>query len=317
MSPENRIAFFVSAGVALLIGVAVSDHLARRAPSAGDDAAERAAREAPSPSPIHATDPIPTPEALGPPPREAAARDRGDVARRGPDGRSRAGQNGDPSDTAGSEQPAPRADRAAETAEKGRTHRVTSGESLWQIAKEYYGRGREWRRIKRANPTRVRASGRVRAGVQLLIPPLDAPGDRKKRGAPETRERMASAGASSAGASDGVRVEAGDTLAGLAREHLGSATRWRALARANDLAKPDELEPGMTLELPEEEGAADGRGSSAFETYVVEEGDTLYSIARRVLGDAKRWRRILEANAARVSHPGDLEVGQRLDVPRS
>lgn len=48
-------------------------------------------------------------------------------------------------------------------------------------------------------------------------------------------------------------------------------------------------------------------------TYVVQKGDTLWSIARRTYGDGQRWREIAEVNS--ISDPAKLRVGQTLAMP--
>jgi nucleoid-associated protein YgaU len=48
-------------------------------------------------------------------------------------------------------------------------------------------------------------------------------------------------------------------------------------------------------------------------TYIVKEGDTLHSIASKVLGSPKRWHEIAKANKLRDSKA--IKVGQRLRLP--
>lgn len=52
------------------------------------------------------------------------------------------------------------------------------------------------------------------------------------------------------------------------------------------------------------------------ETYVVQEGDTLYKIAIRFYGRASLWNRIREANRATISTDGRLKKGQRIILPK-
>jgi nucleoid-associated protein YgaU len=48
----------------------------------------------------------------------------------------------------------------------------------------------------------------------------------------------------------------------------------------------------------------------------VRAGDSFYSIARDVLGDASRWRELLELNSALVDgEPTNLRVGQVVQLP--
>ncbi len=50
--------------------------------------------------------------------------------------------------------------------------------------------------------------------------------------------------------------------------------------------------------------------------YVVAEGDTLSSIARKFYGNASSRRRILEANRALIRDPYLIEPGWRLRIPQ-
>ena len=50
-------------------------------------------------------------------------------------------------------------------------------------------------------------------------------------------------------------------------------------------------------------------------TYVVQSGDTLFSISRKFYKSPKRWKAILEANKKDIRDPKDLTVGQTLVIP--
>jgi LysM repeat protein len=56
-------------------------------------------------------------------------------------------------------------------------------------------------------------------------------------------------------------------------------------------------------------------GSTAQRTYVVAAGDTLWSIAARLLGKGQRWSEIAEMNSVR--DPRTIRVGQVLKVPNA
>ena len=51
------------------------------------------------------------------------------------------------------------------------------------------------------------------------------------------------------------------------------------------------------------------------ESYVVQEGDTLYKIAMRFYGSRNQWKRIREANKATISTDGRVKVGQKIVLP--
>ena len=50
-------------------------------------------------------------------------------------------------------------------------------------------------------------------------------------------------------------------------------------------------------------------------SYIVQRDDTLWKIALKVYGRGWRWRRIYEANADKISDPGQIYVGQVLFIP--
>jgi LysM repeat protein len=51
------------------------------------------------------------------------------------------------------------------------------------------------------------------------------------------------------------------------------------------------------------------------QTYVVQSGDTLFSISRKFYKSPKHWKNILEANKKNIRDPKDLTVGQTLVIP--
>ena len=51
------------------------------------------------------------------------------------------------------------------------------------------------------------------------------------------------------------------------------------------------------------------------QTYTVQKGDTLYSIARRYYGDGKLWTRIDQANRGKYRSPNTIPVGTVLVIP--
>ena len=58
--------------------------------------------------------------------------------------------------------------------------------------------------------------------------------------------------------------------------------------------------------------------ATSFDSYVVEKGDTLWSIAAKpeIYGDATKWRRIFNANKALLKSPDRIKAGMKLQIPR-
>jgi len=55
--------------------------------------------------------------------------------------------------------------------------------------------------------------------------------------------------------------------------------------------------------------------SKADRSYVVQSGDTLFSISRKFYKSPKRWKEILNANRKNIHDPKKLTVGQTLVIP--
>jgi nucleoid-associated protein YgaU len=49
--------------------------------------------------------------------------------------------------------------------------------------------------------------------------------------------------------------------------------------------------------------------------YVVKSGDTLSKIAKKLYGDANRWREIFEANKEQIENPNLIRPGWELVIP--
>lgn len=51
------------------------------------------------------------------------------------------------------------------------------------------------------------------------------------------------------------------------------------------------------------------------QTYTVVGGDTLSKIAKRIYGDAGKWKHIWEVNKSQIKNPDLIQVGQVLTIP--
>ena len=93
-----------------------------------------------------------------------------------------------------------------------------------------------------------------------------------------------------------------------------------ARLRNENLALHKELEARAPQRNPLEklqatDASSKKAGSKRGQTYVVQSGDTLFSISRRFYNSPKRWKQILEANKKNIRDPKDLTVGQTLVIP--
>jgi len=143
------------------------------------------------------------------------------------------------------------------TAAPVQVHFVAKGESLFGIAKRYYGDGNQWRRIAEHNRGKVSADGAVREGVRLEIPGVAgtvAPD--RSRVQPESRPQPREASPrSTEPARPGpttYTVRRGDTLGEIAQRTLGSSRRMSDLLAANKgrIDDPDDIRAGMVLTIP-------------------------------------------------------------------
>jgi nucleoid-associated protein YgaU len=114
---------------------------------------------------------------------------------------------------------------------------VQPGDDLWTVAERLLGDGSRWRELVAANPDHLQdPTTRLATGTRLALP--------------TTALRPPK-----------VTVEHGDTLSGLALEHLGAAGRWPRIADANQslIDDPDHIEVGWRLVIPDASTSTAGR----------------------------------------------------------
>lgn len=186
-------------------------------------------------------------------------------------------------------------------APRAASYRVKPGDTLSGIAASQLGDEGRWRELYDLNRDRVAAPSLIRPGMTLRLPGA---------GAGEARpiHRRAAVGAP---ATTIHAVQEGESLSLLARRYLGSAQRWPEIYYLNShkIANPQWIYPGQRLAIP-------AGGPRAGARYLVRSGDTLWTIARRELGDGSAWPAIYQANRARIADPHWIYPGQSLAVPR-
>ncbi len=143
----------------------------------------------------------------------------------------------------------------ARSTSQARWHIVTDGESLWEIAKHYYGKGSLWPKLAELNADRVAKSGVVRKGVRLRIPEPIAMG-LPNRTLPEPSSPSGQRGEAltstnlDESATRSYTVAKNQTLGEIASKELGSAKRMGEIVKLNGIKDPNEIRAGMVLRLP-------------------------------------------------------------------
>ena len=109
-------------------------------------------------------------------------------------------------------------------------------------------------------------------------------------------------------------IRRGDTLGDIAAAVYGDKSQWRKLAEENKLSDPSRIYAGDVLfyTLTEKsKNFATAYEASGRTTMTVSKGDTLSSIAAKVLGSQQEWRTLWKMNP-RLKNPDRLVVGMVL-----
>lgn len=123
-------------------------------------------------------------------------------------------------------------------------------------------------------------------------------------------------------------VSTGETLWSIAEKYYGSGYNWVDLAKENGLG--DTIEVGQEVRLPQVRVRVPVNGKLTVDvaktpnpevnptsnTYIVKEGDTLWSIAQGQYNDGFRWIEIFQANQSLIKNPGIIETGWELVINR-
>lgn len=163
-------------------------------------------------------------------------------------------------------------------------HTVAAGDSLFVIARKYYGDGMKWKQIVAANPDRVTATGIVKQGTQLRIPNVASNTTKSPAKLPSEKPTLKPADQRLADAKAKSETKP-------ATKPAAAKTAPKELAKADTKAAPKADKPG---------------------TYKVQPGDTAGKIAQRVLGSSRYADEILELNSVDEE---SLRVGMVLKMP--
>ena len=123
-------------------------------------------------------------------------------------------------------------------------------------------------------------------------------------------------------------VQIGDTLWSIAEKNYSSGYNWKDISDENKLVNPSMIEVGQVLTLPSvpaktttmtpiadvQKVADDKGGVISGDTYVVQKGDSLWSVSVRAYGDGYQWTKLAQMN--QVKNPDVIYVGEVLNLHR-
>ncbi len=153
---------------------------------------------------------------------------------------------------------------------------VKDGDTLYGIAAKVYGQSGLWEKIRDYNKDKLGSGGIIHKGVTLMLPPKDV-----LLGKPY--------------------VPVAQTLP------LPSSS-----IQTGQLTNPNTLRSDQSAQQTPAPPVAK---PTDFKEYVVKDGDTLTSIARKLLNSGKRVNDIIEANKGTLADPESLSVGMKLRIP--
>lgn len=112
-------------------------------------------------------------------------------------------------------------------------------------------------------------------------------------------------------------VQRGDTLWKIAEKFYGTGMYWTQIYEDNKnvLSNPNRIYAGQELVIRVTTYISKGTDENGNATYyIVEKGDTLSEIAKKMYGKRRYWRKIYKANET-ISDPNRIYVGQRILIP--
>jgi nucleoid-associated protein YgaU len=181
--------------------------------------------------------------------------------------------------------------------------------------------------LKPSVPLQLKRTERPKQTAQDRAP---APLRQITLGTPKARTQNSSnalPGTKTAANVDTYYVKSGESLSIISIRYYGNAEYVDQIAKVNNLGNPNQVKVGTRLILPKSFNqttiASAGERSAAIspdvqkksQTVKVREGETLSDIAKRVLGDGRKWRTLWKANKKVVPNPDRLRPGTVLQLP--
>lgn len=111
-------------------------------------------------------------------------------------------------------------------------------------------------------------------------------------------------------------VGTGETLGEISAKYYGTAKNWKKIAEANKV-DPNDLKVGQKLTIPAADPVVAVNQTApdlanGERTYTIQKNDSYYSIAKKELGNAARWKELEKLNGVASE---DLRVGKVIKLP--
>jgi nucleoid-associated protein YgaU len=217
--------------------------------------------------------------------------------------RRHVGESGGASGSDAGRAPQPRAASHSEGVE-ATEHLVERGENYWTISRQYWGSGRYYKALWKANEAKHPDINVLHVGDVIIVPPLEDL-DSSLFLPSNARTRSVSLAAAGEPAAGGQRLRPdGET------SNSDASKKGRTAAAPEIFDRDSDQGESRMSARPRPAASAPGRP-----IYRVRPYDTLRSIARDTLGTARRADEILDLNRGLIDDPTQLVVGQILELP--
>lgn len=134
--------------------------------------------------------------------------------------------------------------------ERGISHTVAKGESLWIIAEKYYQKGSDWTRIAEANG--IDDASKIEIGQTITIPNVDITTATPETTEPSPIPQITDEAATTTNeiTENTYTVTKGDSLWKIALRAYGDGNKWVDIASVNNLKNPSIIHTGNTFTIP-------------------------------------------------------------------
>ncbi len=127
-----------------------------------------------------------------------------------------------------------------------------------------------------------------------------------------------SASSTAAALPDTYTVKKGDSLWSIATQLYQDGKKYTLIQKANPYINPNNIRPGQILTIPRTPQPSTTNTTPAHakpKHIIVQQNQTLSTIAHTYYGDAAKWPIIFKANQHTINDPNNIKPGQPLIIP--